>query len=240
MSKYIRILKSFNLEKKPVVARMNTCNYCPLMSFNSTTCTAKCRGFKSDSYDNTINSYVLNFHNNLILERINIPIWCKLPKDVYELQELGRTYIIKDYSIVISYHPFDKPNTIIDSSFLSMHGDEVKESSEDFLSFLNKTEKDSFHKSKKFGGFDFNNFDTDSIINNLTDRVINTFKPSIFEKCSLCGEEKESVKRDKNLGMCSECFEINKEDDSKIKIAYMNNFRLKRGVKIIINEVKTI
>lgn len=231
MSKYIRIIKDFGGVKKPVVARINTCNYCPLMLFNPNISTVNCRGFKNESYDNIIDGFVMNNIGHQLLDKINIPIWCKLPNNIFELTEIQKTYFVKEHTFIVSREAFLAPSTIIDSSFLSNFGEEVKEDSTDFLSFMKKNAKESIKNSFKDFKFDFNDLDNDRIIES---------KIIVGEKCSLCGEEKTEITRNKNIGMCDECFNINKDNDEQIKIAFINNFRLKRGVKLIINNLKMV
>lgn len=48
--------------------------------------------------------------------------------------------------------------------------------------------------------------------------------------CSCCGQNKEDVDRNKNMGLCKDCYQdvINNQNDELLSFIYMNNFRLKR------------
>lgn len=48
--------------------------------------------------------------------------------------------------------------------------------------------------------------------------------------CSCCGQNKEDVDRNKNMGLCKDCYQdvINNQNDELLSFIYINNFRLKR------------
>jgi hypothetical protein len=63
---------------------------------------------------------------------------------------------------------------------------------------------------------------------------------SNLEICSICGENKDTVKRKENLGVCEKCLEIYKDNESMKYFAYVNNFRLKRKSTFNKNNFKII
>jgi len=57
----------------------------------------------------------------------------------------------------------------------------------------------------------------------------NPVEPIIIKKiCSMCGEDKNDVNRNDNMGMCNDCWNRFELDDEKNHFAFINNFRLKR------------
>ena len=59
-----------------------------------------------------------------------------------------------------------------------------------------------------------------------------------LDTCSCCGERKEKVDRNKNIGMCPDCWDKNKNNKKMKNFSFINNFRLKRNKKWVDEKFK--
>ena len=216
MTKYIRTY----LNSKKSILKITGCETCPLMNLNILTFSCQCRYYKSYlSNDNMIKDFVSVYYylNDRVIECIDIPHWCKLPNNIKEIEESNNTFSLKEFGINVDTEDTEKNVTIIESFKLSdVNG----------YNTLPNVYKSAIPLPSSFPsmgehGYNGNGFNT-------------TSTPK-YEYCSLCGEEDESVNRNENFGMCESCIELSENDEMKLNQAYINNFRLKRKIKIETN-----
>lgn len=252
MAKYIRTY--YNNEKS--IIRMLGCHQCPLMRFDNGLFVCECRYYRSPM-GNIVKDFVSVYHreSKRVLEYIEPPIWCKLPSTFDEMSKSKNTFTLTQIGIHVNPNDVDVNCRLIDtvednydvnsitnyrSSFPSINPNDYsigkrkdyrRESASLFSGYgskaleINRTVFSQNRDNKRTGNGTYNSRVMDDYIINLT-------KPKDSKICSLCGEEDDSVDRNSNLGMCDECTEISEGDEMKLNQAFINNFRLKRNVKI--------
>jgi len=224
MTKYIRTF--YNDEK--AIIRMSGCQHCPLMRYDQNLFMCECRFFRSPE-TNVVKDFVLVYSKNQqrVMDLINTPNWCLLPNSYLEMLVNNDIYSLMNGGIRVTTSPNNTSINLIDASDQNYSLNNVTKYKEQQQSTIIIPD----HR------------DMDDILNPFYDdyhnyRPLNnnTFTtPPVVKKynvCSLCGEEDESVERNENMGMCDDCWEEASDDQNKLNQAYINNFRLKRNVKI--------
>jgi len=215
------------VDGKTAIMRLNTCNMCPFLTFDSHTKTAFCRNPKEDYLTKKViaicYSYMYNDGYHFPLNDIHIPDWCQLndlAADVIaykkiSYQEGGNVYTdtIQNFT---EFHIYSDKN-------LKFNGCKLESK------VLPNNQQKSLPQSTN------NSSSVDRFSYNSTPYVKK-------DTCSLCGEYKEEVDRNNNLGMCNDCWDkiSNKKDNDEIYFAYINNFRLKRKSSYSKSEFKKI
>ena len=221
MNRFIRIEEK-NFNKSEVVAYyIDKCNNCPLMVYSKTGFYCKCRIFKDNNFNNIIKSFVINLHDDILTDVVDIPHWCGLPNSVETLVNSRRVFMIKDDVIITPYRNDLSRVPIINNTF---EYNKVK--------YENNNDYDAF---QKIINTSFEPMGED-------DRLVES-KPIIFDKrliCSSCLEKKESVIRNKHNGMCDECYDKSYNNLDECKKAFINNFRLKRNISVLNKDIKLV
>lgn len=207
--KNVRYIKTKVDDKNCILHQVN-CNHCPFMKFDRTTVTLRCQKYKNLSvYDDLIkkiNGYSVGKNGNVSpLGKVDIPNWCQLANTLESVQNDKWVYTKSD---IIKYKTEynDNSRLLVISSNVVIYDDSGNE-----LQII--------HKFK----------------NNYAPKSINTDKPNTNTKyikldtCSCCGEMKEKIDRNKNIGMCSVCWDKNKDNTEIKNFSYINNFRIKRN-----------
>jgi hypothetical protein len=230
MARYIRTF--YNDEK--VIMKLNGCQVCPMMRFDIINVRCSCRYF-SNKYmkNNTVNPFVIDYTDEgIVKEQTKPPLWCELPYTLEELIKYRTTYRAFRESILVD------PADSCDDTKLDIIDAEVLKNKEDILldNFLLQLNGTRFKADDNFNSEDGD----DRIVNIHRDfdelerhyESAYGYQTSVKKlgACSICGEEDETVKRDKNIGMCDDCWEEYKDDDNKKKQAFINNFRMKRNM----------
>ena len=209
----IRYIKT-KVDETPKTLLMHSCNLCPYLFFIKELNTAKCMQFKSPNSENLIERQLYSYNvagdKAIPVKNIIIPEWCGLVKELMSTYS-DRKLIIRNgcngYRTI--YGVFDSTN-LISSSYVS----------------YDRTLDKLVSAETKYG----TNL---PVVQNRT--VIPAFSivtpppPPLTHKCSCCGNVKEGVNRIKNIGMCTECWEQNKDNETVKQFAFVNNFRLKRN-----------
>jgi hypothetical protein len=208
----VRYVKTKIDDKNCILHQIN-CNFCPFMIFDKINVAAKCQKFKDlDKYNDfisKINGYSVNEKGNAQpFTKIDIPNWCQLAGTIESVQN-DRWVYTKSKLIQYKTEYNDKSILPVISSNVVIYN-------------VDGTELKIVKKFK-------NNYES-----KLTDNIYKSkTKPNSeyikLETCSCCGKKKEKVDRDKNIGMCSECWDKNKDDVKMKNFSYINNFRLKRS-----------
>ncbi len=211
MDKNIRYIKTY-IDNNPKVLCMNTCNLCPFLIFDRVDKMVRCskftfkfkstRSFYSNIIECNINAYSISGDVSMPLTIINIPDWCGLSKFILEAQKQNHIYFKTSHNM---YDYVINESTTLPA--VSSHYTQYNNK-------LIKLETTSNKLPAKFEDF------------KKTEPIKNY---PVLKSCSCCGSMKINIDRDKNLGMCDECWEKYKDDkDIKYK-SYVNNFRLKRN-----------
>ncbi len=239
--KFIRTY--YNDEK--VIMRLTGCQFCPLMRFDMINTRCLCRWFKDERNNTVVDVFVIDYTEKGVVEdKIKIPSWCGLSNTLESLLQDRVTYRAFPSTVILN------ENDDCDDNELAFIDAEKKKNEEDIL-----MEKFMIQLSKRPTNFDPEEFiDGDGSIDIHRDFSNSTeadaekygFQTTIkkHEVCSSCGEEDESVGRNKNIGMCDDCWDEYQFDEEKKKQAFVNNFRMKRNKDFpsepfkIVNEIK--
>jgi hypothetical protein len=221
----MKFIRSFFDDKKSII-KIEGCQHCPLMKFKIIDSVCVCRSFLNNGI-NIVEPWVLNYTDTgLILDKINIPNWCKLPNDLEELKKNRTCY--KPFISSVLIDPNDLSNDD-ELPFINLNTLSITNSKKVYdylLSLVDKSSSLGFYTNSK------------NVYNNIDN--INSEKYNInkikHEVCSYCGEEDETVKRDINIGMCNDCWGLFNEDEEKKKQSFINNFRMKRKNKFDYNK----
>lgn len=227
------------IDNKKSLLMMSSCNFCPYMINDSDNHKAKCSVYiNTDDGNNTIKDVYGYLYKNTeynkieILTNLDIPNWCKLPSNIMDVKKELPLVSIKK-GVLYTEQSELKNYTIVSSKMVEF--DKV-----DGCSLVRKEKR----TSKRLSDYDKDDYpfwdDNDFAV---SENTITNDTPLFNGICSLCGEKKDSVERNSNLGMCNECKEI--KDKNKIYKSYINNFRLKRNkkwkdIKFKVVENKTI
>lgn len=240
----MRYIRTYYNNEKTII-KMLGCHHCPLMRFDNGLFVCECRYYRSH-LNNIVKDFVSVYHRETkrIIEYIEPPIWCKLPKTIDEIFASHQTFTLTDIGIHVNNTDNDNNILILDSTDLSYDINNITNYKNN-LPIINNFDRVSQNKKdyrrgsvSLFNGYGNNS--SERCISGrgtynsrvMDDYIINTSKPKNTNICSLCGEEDETVNRNKNLGMCDHCLEISENDENKINQAFINNFRLKRNIKI--------
>lgn len=232
MSKYIRTY----YENKKSIIKMEGCQHCPLMRFDRSLFMSECRYFRS-SLGNVVKDFVVVYSKNQhrVMENITPPVWCKLPNTLDEMSHSKDTYTVTQIGIRCDTMDGDMNLSLLDATDLTYDVNNVT----NYGVMLPSPLESSYRPDN---GLDLFRGYGSSYVSGYGSRALerhyNTMTAPVVKHnkcCSLCGEEDESVDRNTNLGMCEYCFEISKDDEPKLNQAYINNFRLKRNVKVDAN-----
>ena len=216
--KYIKT----QVDKKPVILTMNSCNLCPLLYYDSDSKTAKCSKFstpfKVSKLDGNviptkINGYSYSKGVYAPLTKIEIPSWCKLSDNINDISKV-ETYVKSSqntYRVI-----YDNVKELELLPYTKVQYDNTN---------LNLESKSNSNFSSKYG---------------YKNEYKSAYVPPVTNKCSLCGELKNEVDRKTRHGMCNSCFENFNEDENKKYISFINNFRLKRKSTWIENVGKKV
>ena len=209
MNKNARYIKTY-IDNRPGLLRLTSCNLCPFLSFDKKNRMVRCSRFTyniknspdlfSNIIDTSINAYSISGNICLPLTDINIPDWCKLAKDSLDGQ-----------NGVYLYYKDDSNNTQVVNNIITT------------LPITSSTLAYHDRKLTKLITKD---------IKTVPALPANTFPPyrkPFLNKCSCCGEEKEKIDRNKNIGMCDSCWDKYKDDEKSKYFSFVNNFRLKRN-----------
>lgn len=193
------------VDKKDCILCQRTCNFCPYFDLDPHSKTTYCRNFDYKRFIKLVYSY--NYVNGYFFPLTDIPIpdFCTLNRYITELS----------------------PNTKFKSSDNSI----VVESIQSIKDFEIVTDK-----SIKYVDF--------KLVTDLKIPYVEEYFPNqsgeyapyvaptqvIKNICSCCGDDKKEVDRNKQMGMCDECFSNmpKKRNKDKLNFVYINNFRLKR------------
>ena len=242
--KYIRTY--YNNEKS--IIKILGCHHCPLMRFDNGLFVCECRYYKSH-LNNVVKDFVsvYNKETRRIIEHIEPPFWCKLPNSLEEMFKCKQTFTLTDIGIHVKTNDDDFNCLIINAMDLNYDVNNISNYKNN-LPFINNFNRISQNKKdyrrdsvSLFNGYGHNSSDrcrtSHGTYNSrvMDEYVINSSKPKNINICSLCGEEDETVDRNKNFGMCDHCFDISENDENKLNQAFINNFRLKRNIKIEYN-----
>lgn len=233
MSKFLRTIHKLDGLNQKMILQVDKCNECPLMKFHSNSCIAVCRVFSSEQ-GNIIDDFVLDYNidTNEIYSEIDTPDWCRLAEEKSQLDFDTKTYTIQNDRV------FTNDNAIIDRDLPLYKASTLKQKIDTdsllpaliVVNTLRNVDNINNLTSDEAYDLAYDEYDTYSMFNNDYKETSNNLisKPK-HEICSLCGEENESVSRDRNHGMCDGCWENAHKDDERKKHAFINNFRLKRG-----------
>ena len=248
MARYIRTF--YNGDK--VIMKLSGCQVCPLMRFNMIDVKCTCRYFSSSDKRNVVNHFVIDYNDKgAVYEKTMPPPWCGLPTELAGLAKYRTTFTAYYTSILINGSDDCDDNTldIIDAEELRNREDVELDKFLTKLYCKPYNPKDSTFSPEDYVDGEGGN-DTNSVHNNLQSAIsyMNRerdygyqTKIEKYKICSSCGKEKEFVKRDENMGMCNVCWDLYKDDESKKKQAFINNFRLKRDKNFLkTDDIKTL
>lgn len=240
MARYIRTF--YNDDK--VIMKLDGCQICPMMRFDVLNVKCTCRYFSNRfTRDNTVNPFVIDYtEDGIVKEQTKQPLWCELPYTLKDLTEYRTTFRAFRSSILVDDNDGcdDIKLDIIDAGVLRNQEDILLEK---FLLQLNGTrfDKVAFDPEDRTDGDEVNiHRDFDELEKQYGSVYGYQIPVDKHGLCSLCGEEDETVKRNKNIGMCDDCWNSHKDDEEKKKQAFINNFRMKRNKDFPKESFKTI
>ena len=233
MLKYLRI----RYNGKKVILSIDGCHNCPLMRFNQDRMTCNCRIFGDKKKgDNTVDHWTVNYNSyGTVFDKIEIPKWCKLSNSMTDLFFDKNLYIPSPTSIMIdsSHDHNDTFNDVINMKEERLVNVNIvyKIVTSNSSSTINRNNLEDFD--------DYPFLDDNYTPYSELDSNVDFNKPE-YNICSYCGKPHNTVDRTKNNGMCDGCYSENKNDKYKMSLSYINNFRLKRNIKLLDKEVKII
>lgn len=229
MSKYLKVIKNIDNINKKIALKVNRCNDCPLVRYDKKNASIICIKNKNNKFIK--NEFILSFETNGMQEiaKIDIPTWCDLCNTFAELEESEITYYIRDSSVMISHDNKERNLPLYDSEILNKYSKTQNNIKLNDVN-INKPKQTRVLEEEE-------DEDEDDIIffkkHDDNQKTINVIHE---EECSCCGGKSTTIIRNINNGMCDECIELYKDDIIMIKQAIINNFRLKRGIKNLINK----
>jgi hypothetical protein len=227
MAKY---LKTLDKEGNLVIHKIFGCEDCILMSYNNNTSQCKCRCFANEK-DNILFDFIIIFYNDgeYVYEHIEIPKWCGLSNSLDDVSDSKFFISNNDSKIYVLNKIVYKSDEI---KFLLPRRTFDHINYKDIFSFKVLAEDISYVLNYKSQSID-NIINKLNIIDN-TNIIIKEDNSNIkkieikLDICSSCGEQKENVDRNVNLGMCIDCWNQNNNDETIKKQTFIKNFRLKR------------
>jgi hypothetical protein len=207
------------VDNYPKIVHLLSCRLCPLLYYDKRIGMILCQRFTSES-DNVIASKKYSCISvkdvTIPFDNIEIPNWCSLPSDIKDIGQETEVYY-KTANNKYEKSPLPIASLIVVSSINLSYSYEL-------ITLVSNANNRTL-------------FPALNIIKENT--VINDNSP-IIRKCSCCGIAKEKVQRTEHNGMCSECWEANKDDKEVMRLAFINNFRLKRKATWSNEKFKTI
>jgi hypothetical protein len=238
----MKFLRSYYKNKKVIMA-IDGCHNCPLMRLNGDTTMCTCRIFiDKRKNENVVDDWAINYNSfGTTFDSIKIPKWCELPDTMTDMFFYKFTYRPNptsievsssddnnDYNLdVVSIRLLKKEN--INIIYKILNDNQNTPNDDDFDEYPFKDELDyinNFHYLQD--GFENEDSNNNGVIIELE------------ETCSLCGENHATVDRIVNNGMCDPCYDLYKDDKTKMNQSYINNFRLKRKVNILHEPFKMV
>lgn len=218
MSKKQNRLIYTKINNKPSFLIMSCCNLCPFMRYDYDNNLAMCGRYIDPLSISKINNVLepiklykfINETKKISYDNINIPIWCNLTKQLNELNENGTIFTTKN-GILFSESGALYNNDKNDIRIFFDSEIQFDRNNSDLLIIkpvMVELINSSYNKS-------YENYDTEYDI--IDDNI-----------CSCCGKSVDSVDREKNNGMCNDCWSSSKNDLDVLYNSHINNFRLKR------------
>jgi hypothetical protein len=198
------------VDNRPQFVITDICNHCPFL-ISESGYDAKCSKYVNPKTNSNKIQMVYGYMYRTTptgktkletLTNINIPSWCDLPNHISKVTPKNNINYIKNGKLKTD----SGESYALTVSIIS--GDKIEFSEEDLESLVTKKDKPKYV--------------------NYGNEVTPPIKTKNTEICSLCGEDKEGVDRNKKRGMCKTCYSENKKNKKKLYSAYINNFRLKR------------
>lgn len=200
------------VDGKPVYLLMQSCNYCPFFISDSDKDEALCSRYVDPKSNRQRNNHIDDIYGYIyrgshpnfkkeVLGEVKIPSWCKLPKSLSKAAIWKNVYHIKDGKLIIENKEKYGKGAIEVIDYKNVRYEPDCET----VVLTNRKKK----KQKDY-------------------RYASEYSSSSYKVCSCCGKEKDDVDRSTHNGMCGECYEKYKDDDGKMYMSYINNFRLKR------------
>ncbi len=228
--------------------KVSGCQNCPLMKFNMIDTKCTCRYFYSiTTRFNVVDPFVIDYtEKGQVKERITIPAWCGLVNKLCELVTNRITFKVFRSSVLVDENDSEVDLEVIDAAKLMNHESALLDN---FLLQLNGRPQDqkfeAFNPEALADGNDtkYTDFEEVGALDNRIDfNATYGYQTPVVKQdvCSLCGCSHETVKRDKNIGMCDTCWELYKNDEDKKKQAFINNFRMKRDKDFRLESFKLI
>lgn len=233
MSRFLRSIQKIEGINQKVILQVESCAECPLVKFHEDMCLATCRAFDSNQ-GNVVDDFVVNYHVETleILDEIAIPKWCELAEHVGQLDFDSKTYTVFNDKILTSDAITGEELPTYKAS--ELNGKTVS-NMQDLLPAI--VVANMFTKSGEMTpdeAYEQAYCEYEDVGTTTPARVIK------HDKCSLCGDEDESVDRDVNHGICDTCWKVSKDNDERKKQAFINNFRMKRGEKFQLETFKAL
>ncbi len=214
-TRYIKAI----VDNYPKIVHLLSCRLCPLLYYDKRIGMALCQRFTSD-VDNVIVSKKYSCISvkdvTIPLDNIEIPDWCGLPIDIKDIgQETEIYYKTANNKYEKSSLPIASLIVISSININYAYG---------LINLVSNVNNRLFLPA----------------LNSTRENIVINDNSPIIRKCSCCGQAKEKVKRTERNGMCPECWEANKDDKEAMRLAYINNFRLKRKAPWTNEKFKTI
>ena len=218
------------------------------MKFNMIDTKCTCRYFYSTtSRLNVVDPFVIDYTDKgIVKEKITIPAWCGLVNKLCELVQNRMTFRAFPSSVLVDENDSETDLEVIDAAKLMNHESILLDN---FMLQLNGRPEDrkytTFNPEAIADGNDvpYTDFEEVGALDNRIDfNSTYGYQTSVtkLDVCSLCGCSDETVKRDKNIGMCDICWGQYKNDEVKKKQAFINNFRMKRDKDFRLESFKII
>jgi len=222
MQKYIRTY----YDNSKLIIKLSGCNQCPLLSYNKITNKCYCRYYCNNGSSLLLENMDIVYSDsfNKIYTQINIPKWCKLCDTLGDLYNNRHTFKILKTGIRVNTLDNDGINLKI------LNSDKPYA---DIIINMNKYIHEDLPITSTNNNLPAttNTIKPHLFVNNLLNNTLTKESKKSYCECSMCKEEDETVSRDKNFGMCEDCWELFEDDDIRKRQAYINNFRLKRNIK---------
>lgn len=215
------------VDDKTVLLYMTKCNFCPYMITNTAKREVLCKkklSLVGNKRIKSINAYTWIKKSCYPLVDVSIPDWCPLETKLISAVSDPLVVYVKDGDLVSNIGVTESLNIVGDLNI--KHDGYNLVNTNKPISMLPTTYHNGTNTELTYGYGDSLNAKTIAI--------------PIRQKCSLCGEKKESVNRDTNLGTCDECWELCESDENKKHVAFINNFRMVRNAPFSNKNYKNI
>jgi hypothetical protein len=206
MNKNIRYIKTYISNEHKILC-LNSCNLCPFLLFDKNNKTVRCSKYTDKiTIDNKFYSNIINCNINAY--SISGPVFLPLSNiNIPDWCGLDKDIISANNNIKLYYKTGFNQSTSVNNILTNLPVE-----SSYYVNYNNKLIK------------------LESNFNKLPAIIEKTEKThSILNICSCCGNNKNDVDRNNNLGMCNDCWEKHKNNKNIKYYSYVNNFRLKRN-----------